>query len=410
MPVRKRYCRHSRKFGLINRDRRERQNREGRVLGCVNGTTINNNAATSLVLEWPIRQIDRDCRVYCAYNLSRQRFLCSYIEPADLMPENLRERLDMLACESQKALWLIPFRGISPNQINAPVDLIFLDQNYCVIAVAESFPNSQPDSCNWPVGSAVALPAGLIASSGTLAGDQLILCSPQKMNRRLFDLQRPNADKRESGTFSHNLYCISDPNSGPFKPSVQISSWDHLLSEARDQRTSVEHVPANTQLALRAEAGETEQEASPRKRNWLFCLLAPHRKERRKSPRESLPWIAAYFIDDDIAAPATIRNISSLGMYVSTRERWSPGTVIQVTLSDWRLPSPERAMTLSAKAVRSDEDGVGLRFVFPKLRRGNAAQKESDGPTEVTREELKAFLQHFKGVNQPLNWSQRIFG
>jgi hypothetical protein len=364
----------------------------------VSRTAVRKHFAKGVLLEWPMRRTDPDVRVYCAYNPSRERFLCSFLETVDAMPENLREHLDKLTPGSHKAFWLVPFRGIAPSQANAPIDLIFLDQNHCVLAMAQSFPNSNPDSCNWPVSSAIALPPGSIAASGTLIGDQVVLCSPQKMKRRLSELQKPTGEEREPETLSHNSYSVSNPISSIRGPEVRICYWDDLL-----KRTTEPAAPAKMLDRYKL----PEQEA--RSTNWLFCLLAPHRREKRKSPRESLPWVAGYFSIDGTPAPATICNISSLGMYVKTKERWSPETIIQVSLSDWRLPSSGRAMTINAIAVRSDDVGVGLRFVFPKPQRRKAAFEDGAATTEITREQLREFLQRFKRKSHPIIWHRRNF-
>ncbi|HET9696649.1 MAG TPA: hypothetical protein VFP40_07260 [Terriglobales bacterium] len=371
----------------------------------VSGTAARENSAKGVLLEWPKRRMDPDVRVYCAYNPSRESFLCSFVETVDVMPEKLHEHLGKLTPGSHKAVWLVPFRGIDANQVNAPIDLIFLDQNYCVLAMTQSFPNSHPGSCNWPVGSAIALPHGSIAASGTLAGDQVILCSPQKMKRRFSELQKSTEADREPETLSHNAYSVSHSISSQLRADVRISTWDDLLKQTRHGHSTIEPAVAATKLSDPHKM--TEQQAWSK--NWLFCLLAPHRKEKRKSPRESLPWVAGYFFTGGTPAPATICNISSLGMYVKTSERWSPGTMVQVALSDWRLPATDQVVTVNAMAVRSDDLGVGLRFVFPKPRRGKAADEEDVATTGITREQLREFLQKFKGKSRHFNWHQKIF-
>lgn len=371
--------------------------------------TATHGERMGVVLEWPTQRIDTELRIYCAYNATRQKFLRTFIETADLRPQQLAEHLRALAPGYQKALWLVPFRGIGPSDAIAPIDLVFLDQNYCVLAMAEAFPTAQPGPCNWPVGSAIAMPAGSIAASGTLTGDQLILCSPQKMNQRLLELQSSLVDEREPESFSLAGCSITKPVSNTFKSEVHVSTWEDFLGQAKNNRVPVENPPVTTPHLPVEQDEKAVQEESNRSRNWFLCLLAPNRKEKRESARESLPWVAAYFFNGETPAPATIRNISSLGMFVNTKERWNLGTIIPVTLGDWRLPSPDRAMTVSAMVVRSDESGVGLRFVFPKQRRRNARQEPSE-VAEITREQLREFLHRFKGNGRPFISRQKIFG
>ena len=83
--------------------------------------------------------------------------------------------------------------------------------------------------------------------------------------------------------------------------------------------------------------------------------------------------------------------------------------MVQVALSDWRLPATDQVVTVNAMAVRSDDLGVGLRFVFPKPRRGKEADEEDVATTGITREQLREFLQKFKGKSRHFNWHQKIF-
>jgi hypothetical protein len=90
-------------------------------------------------------------------------------------------------------------------------------------------------------------------------------------------------------------------------------------------------------------------------------------------------------------------------MFLYTSERWYLGTIIRVTLSDKRLPSAERSIAVNAMAVRWDEDGVGLCFLFQesksrKRKAGrDAPSPEEDGPlVNVTRNQLKEFLERLK--------------
>jgi hypothetical protein len=113
-----------------------------------------------------------------------------------------------------------------------------------------------------------------------------------------------------------------------------------------------------------------------------------------------MPWIVAYFFNGGPPVPNSIRDISLDGMFLYTTERWYLGTIVRVTLSDQRLPSAVRSIAVNAMAVRWAEDGVGLCFIFqkekprqPKPRRGSSPPVD-DGPlVNVTRSQLKEFLE-----------------
>jgi hypothetical protein len=87
------------------------------------------------------------------------------------------------------------------------------------------------------------------------------------------------------------------------------------------------------------------------------------RPERREVPGlEALHWTGS--------SPGLdiVRNISSTGMYIVTRERWQPGEVnpIRLVYPELSDDSPEHQVTIQTKAVRWGEDGMGLSFILPE--------------------------------------------
>ena len=284
------------------------------------------------------------------------------------MPNDLKKALDTLTPDSKKALWLVPFRGITASQVKRPIDLLVLDRNYCVLSMVESFPESHTGSLNWPVRSAIARPAGTISKSGTLTGDRLVLCSPEEMRRRFVELELPEDDKTAISSRSPQDIPLPNP----------IANDAHgTIGTPETEEPDVEDLAAKD-------------------RDWLLCLISPYSREERMTPRESLPSITAYFFTGGAPAPAEVRNISSLGMYVITTERWYPGTIIRVTLSDSRLPPNGRAITVNGMAVRTDEEGVGMRFVFPKPSKRKNTHPDHRAMVETTRAEVRQFLEDFK--------------
>ena len=62
-----------------------------------------------------------------------------------------------------------------------------------------------------------------------------------------------------------------------------------------------------------------------------------------------------------------VKNISSTGMYLVTRERWQEGEInpIRLVYPELTDDSPERQVTVETRTVRWGEDGMGLSFVLP---------------------------------------------
>ena len=110
-----------------------------------------------------------------------------------------------------------------------------------------------------------------------------------------------------------------------------------------------------------------------------------------------LPGLVAYFFTGGLPAAHKVRNISATGLYIVTKERWYPGTVIRVTLTDRNQPNRFRSMTVYAKTVRLGSDGVGLGFVLEKgAEQGIEATQLLERTLGVSRARIEAFLRKLK--------------
>jgi hypothetical protein len=127
--------------------------------------------------------------------------------------------------------------------------------------------------------------------------------------------------------------------------------------------------------------------------------------DRRRGERRTSPELAAYLWIGTLPKQASVRDISSTGVYVLTRERWSPGDTVSMTLQR-KGPlegSFERRVAVQARAVRWGDDGIGMSFVLPTgmdLRLWQSPLKsasEQTEPEDILREfrvaSALAFLQ-----------------
>ncbi len=98
---------------------------------------------------------------------------------------------------------------------------------------------------------------------------------------------------------------------------------------------------------------------------WFKGLTLP---DRDRAARCQSPGLAAYHWTGSTPRQDDVRDISCTGVFLLTEERWQPGTVVALTLQKKGPPeeSSERRITLQAKPVRSDKNGVGLCFIPPK--------------------------------------------
>jgi len=100
----------------------------------------------------------------------------------------------------------------------------------------------------------------------------------------------------------------------------------------------------------------------------LLPVPQPQESDRRKAERRVSPGLAAYHPDGTDPKQASIRDISSSGVYLLTQERWAPGTVVPLTLQREGPPekSADRRIAVQARAVRAGDDGIALSFVLPQ--------------------------------------------
>lgn len=114
--------------------------------------------------------------------------------------------------------------------------------------------------------------------------------------------------------------------------------------------------------------------------------------ERRRAERRNSPDLAAYHWKGAIPRENVVRDISSTGAYLLTKERWEPGEVIALTLQRSGPLERENSFPVQAKTVRWDEHGVAVSFVLPAgadLRLWQSPLKsvaEQNEPEDILRE------------------------
>lgn len=348
----------------------------------------------------PAGQPNLPASKYCAYNQTRKRFLCADVQAADSSLARFDALLPALTPGCGAALWIVPIRIISPTSVRVPLDLVYLDRNGTVLDTVESFPISPAPASSSSAASILALPAQTIASTGTQPGDRLILCAPEEMKRRLQQLPDAKADTRIEQDFPSSPSDASGDDRLTPRATGNLLAWVDRSSP----KPSIENSPTETAPLATPTPPEPERvQPAPWKtttaKNWLQRLLSPDPPDPRKAPREALSWLVAYFFTGGNSVAHGIRDISATGLYVFTDERWYLGTVVRITLTDRREPTPERSFTVNAKAVRSGDDGVGFHFVLngeKELRRG-AAPAVDGLAGGVNREQVEQFLQIVKG-------------
>jgi hypothetical protein len=99
-------------------------------------------------------------------------------------------------------------------------------------------------------------------------------------------------------------------------------------------------------------------------KRWLHIPFIYHsRAERHESPA-----LAAIHWHGSNPRQSHVANLSTSGAYLLTEERWEPGELVSLTLQRAGAleRTPQRRITIQAKAVRHDKEGVGVAFQMPR--------------------------------------------
>jgi hypothetical protein len=328
----------------------------------------------------------------CVYNQTSERFLSVDVEAGDFTAQGLETRLQTLSPTAGAALWVVPFRGISPTSVRMPLDLVYLDRECVVIEAVESFPIFRISGNSRPAASVLVVPPQSIASTGTRSGDQLIFRPPTEMKLVLEQLAKMKTESHQVRAFvpipapaqnpspaqgsGHLLPWkdVSRPEPIPIVPSLPLASERPVVPSACATATT-ENLPPPAVLP----ATQNQESWPKKKKNWLERFLSAEPDDKRAALREPIPGLTAFFFTGGAPIPHGIRDVSDTGIYVFTEERWYPGTVIRMTLTDQRQPTAERSFTVNAMVMRWGNDGVGLQFIFQDKkdrRRGNLTADE----------------------------------
>lgn len=97
---------------------------------------------------------------------------------------------------------------------------------------------------------------------------------------------------------------------------------------------------------------------------WLLTVDQCHAK------RYSTPELVAYYFTGGATRSFQVRNMSATGLYLRTKERWTPGTIIRMTLHEKNRKAgcPKDSICVLSELVRLDEKGAGFSFVLPDYK------------------------------------------
>lgn len=246
-----------------------------------------------------------------AYNAGSGRVLSPNLIVIDAAREPikvLRILMEGLAPNERNGIWLVNFHGVPITRALAVFDLIHLDEEHRILQAIEMAQGRDVEPFNGHPSSALILPPKTIVRSRSFTGDAIIL-------------------EPEPG-FSTNR--TADPPS-------QTGTEESMKSLS---------IPSE----IGHDAGSNRQ---PR---------------RRRAPRTNVPRLIGYCVAGGPSTPYEVRDISVLGFYMITDQRWTPGTVIRVTLRALQSDGGfHDSITVFSRVVRWGRDGGGFEFVFSKV-------------------------------------------
>lgn len=395
------------------------------------------NVARQIVpAERPILSAEK----YCVYNQFRERFVATGVEAVNASSSGAEAHLRSLEPGAGTGLWILPCAEISPTSIRFPVDLVFLNADSTVLAAVECFPLIRPPASSAHASSVLVLPESTVAAGEIRVGDRLIVCAPEEMKRHLQSMKDAKAEAQESTSpFIEPIVPrpVQEPSRGTAQgpaPSVVAPAPSAAFPESEAPPETLPATffsqpaapmqaapavavpkpaaplappPAKAEIAgpqtpaAVAPAPPRQTQAQPWKKkegkNWFARLLQDEPVDPRNTSRESLPGLIAYFFTGGTPVAHPVRDISPTGMFIVTGERWYPGTVVRVTLTDRHNPTAERSITVNARAVRWANDGVGLEFILEERKQGksmNAGRMERANGMDP--EEVEEFLRLYK--------------
>jgi uncharacterized membrane protein (UPF0127 family) len=126
---------------------------------------------------------ERASETLYAFNISKQSFLCLGVKIANTPLARLRGLLGKMRLRSDEGLWTLPSRGIHTIGLMFPIDVVYLNAQQQAVHLIESLGPLRIGAIRFDSESVLELPAKTIFLSGTQVGDQLMICTPDEMER-----------------------------------------------------------------------------------------------------------------------------------------------------------------------------------------------------------------------------------
>ena len=93
-------------------------------------------------------------------------------------------------------------------------------------------------------------------------------------------------------------------------------------------------------------------------------------------PEEFARSLAAYYWSGAAPVPHPVRDVSVLGAFILTSEKWVQGTIINLMLQRGsQVAGSDAALSLRSRVTAQAPDGVRVKFLYLNRREREAARK-----------------------------------
>jgi hypothetical protein len=207
--------------------------------------------------------------------------------------------------------------------------------------------------------------------------------SRNKVSRKVRSASAHQRDKLRTATPADS-HARSEPAQPVVPPPVRAQETPRVPDERRSDK------------ALRATLARSKEKTSfaTRVQRWLAGESISLSGNRRRGQRISIPGLVAFYWTGGAPTPHEIVNISHSGLYLRSKEMWSPDTVLRMTLERPDAEEGERkSIAVLARVVRSDEGGVAHEFITTDVLENLRARDFLAEQGTTNRKKLEKFLE-----------------
>jgi hypothetical protein len=217
--------------------------------------------------------------------------------------------------------------------------------------------------------------------------------------------QRPVSNQIEIALESVQPATTSVPDQAPvlFEPAKALPPAREATRQHLPSRPEVEipspaefqPTPAKPSKEVPRPVASLAKEKLPfaaRVQRWLAGESISLSGNRRRGERVEFPGLVAFYFTGGAPLPHEIVNISSSGLYLRSKDLWSPNTLVRMTLERQDATRAEpKSISVLTRVVRVDDHGIGHEFVtrevLAKIHARDVLPQEG-----TNRHELEKFL------------------